>query len=234
MRSACGKVAARLALSLEACLVTPSTRTILETLPKPRLEELGRSFAVTVPPSATREAQVASLVEAGVIRFRDLLAALGRDELKAACRSHGLDDSGRARPQLAARLLADLIVASGIPSDVLSSHAFSGELIEAVVERKPALVCISLVPPASLISARALYKRLRAKMPELPIVIGCWDERIDRERAQKRLGIAEQDRVVLTLSEALNVVRAVVPPMVKEEKPAPTVDVKPTAPRAVA
>lgn len=136
--------------------------------------------------------------------------------------------------QLAARLLADLIAASGIPSDVLSSLAFSGELIEAVVERKPALVCISLVPPASLISARALYKRLRAKMPELPIVIGFWDERIDRERAQKRLGIAEQDRVVLTLSEALNVVRAVVPPMAKEEKPAPAVDIKPTAPRAVA
>jgi hypothetical protein len=85
--------------------VTPSTRTLLETLPKSRLLELARGFAITVPPNGTKEAQVTVLMQSRSIRFHDLLGALGRDELKAACRSHGLDDSGRARPLLAARLL---------------------------------------------------------------------------------------------------------------------------------
>ncbi len=78
---------------------------MLAVLPKPRLAELARTFAVSVPPSLNRDEQVEALVKAGTIRFRELLGALGRDELKAACRSHGLDDSGRARPLLAARLL---------------------------------------------------------------------------------------------------------------------------------
>ena len=62
-------------------------------------------FAIAIPPHGSKEEQVEALVATNSIRFRELLGALGRDELKAACRSHGLDDSGRARPQLAARLL---------------------------------------------------------------------------------------------------------------------------------
>ncbi len=83
----------------------PSTRTVLQTLPKTRLLELGRISAVAVPPNATKEAQAEALALSGSVRFRELLGSLGRDELKAACRSHGLDEAGRARPVLAARLL---------------------------------------------------------------------------------------------------------------------------------
>jgi hypothetical protein len=83
----------------------PSTRTVLQTLAKARLLELGRLFAIAVPPNATKEAQAEALAAPGTVRFRELLGSLGRDELKAACRFHGLDDAGRARPLLAARLL---------------------------------------------------------------------------------------------------------------------------------
>ncbi len=85
--------------------VTPSTRTLLAELPKARLLDLARAFSVNVPPTGTKEGQVEALVRSGAVRFRELLGALGRDELKAMCRSHGLDHSGRARPVLAARLL---------------------------------------------------------------------------------------------------------------------------------
>jgi len=77
--------------------------------------ELGRTFAITVPTTATREEQVEALVSPGVIRFRELLGTLGRDELRAACRAHGLDDSGRARPLLAARLLQAHGLAETVP-----------------------------------------------------------------------------------------------------------------------
>lgn len=60
----------------------PSTRTVLQTLAKNRLLELARSFAVAVPPNATKEAQAEALAVSGAVRFRDLLGSLGRDELK--------------------------------------------------------------------------------------------------------------------------------------------------------
>ncbi|MGE0871406.1 MAG: hypothetical protein AB7P03_22790 [Kofleriaceae bacterium] len=83
----------------------PTTRSVLGTLSKTRLLELGRTFAIAVPVNATKELQVDALVGAGTLNFRDLLASLSRDELKVACRSHEVDDSGRARTALAARLL---------------------------------------------------------------------------------------------------------------------------------
>lgn len=104
--------------------MSPSSRTILAGLPKPRLLELGRAFAVVVPPNANREEQVDALVRSGTIRFRELLGALGRDELKAACRAHELDDSGRARPLLAARLLqAHGAAESAPPKPLFAAHA---------------------------------------------------------------------------------------------------------------
>jgi hypothetical protein len=83
----------------------PSTRSVLETLSKTRLLELGRTFAIAIPVNATKEVQIDALAGPSTLSFRELLASLSRDELKIACRSHDVDDSGRARTALAARLL---------------------------------------------------------------------------------------------------------------------------------
>jgi hypothetical protein len=74
---------------------------------------VARDFGVALSPSATKETQVETL--SAEVRFPDLLRSLGRDELKAACRAHGLDDAGRARPPLMARLLAAHGVEAEIP-----------------------------------------------------------------------------------------------------------------------
>jgi SNF2 family DNA or RNA helicase len=83
----------------------PTSNSVLYVLSKPRLIALGRDVDIVVPPSATKEEQVKTLVVSGRLPFHDLLRRLGRDELKAACRAHGLEDAGRARPELAARIL---------------------------------------------------------------------------------------------------------------------------------
>ncbi len=85
---------------------TPSTRSVLQTLPKRRLVDLGRDLGIVLTEAATRDAQVDALLSGGASDLESVLRALGRDELKAACRAHGLDDSGRARSDLQARLLA--------------------------------------------------------------------------------------------------------------------------------
>jgi hypothetical protein len=51
---------------------SPSTRTVLQALPKSRLLELGRLFSVIVPPEAPKEAQIDALLESAQIRFGDL------------------------------------------------------------------------------------------------------------------------------------------------------------------
>jgi SNF2-related domain len=83
----------------------PSSRSVLQTLPKPRLVDLGRDRGVQLELNKTKDEQVEQLLDTGLVRFGDLLGVLNRDELKAACRAHGLDDSGRARQALASRLI---------------------------------------------------------------------------------------------------------------------------------
>ena len=93
----------------------PSTRSVLAALPKARLIDLGRNLGVSLPASDTKEAQIAVLLDTGLVRFGDLLQQLGRDELRALCRAHGLDDTGRARPRLAARLIEAHGAADSVP-----------------------------------------------------------------------------------------------------------------------
>jgi hypothetical protein len=132
---------------------------------KARLIELGRTFNVTVPAGATIEAQIAALVAAPSVAFRELLAVLTRDELRSACRAHELDGNERSRAVLVARLLdahgagdrvppATFFAASAGPRDVprmgdVVRVRHRQYLVEAVVpppeighETRVALVCL--------------------------------------------------------------------------------------------
>ncbi len=82
----------------------PSPRTVLSALPKVRLADLGRELGVLAPDSLTKDAQLDALVPA-LPPLPDLVARLGRDELRAVCRALSLDDRARARAELAARIL---------------------------------------------------------------------------------------------------------------------------------
>ncbi|GEM_PF-4158063 len=80
--------------------------SVLGTLNKGRLTDLGRDLGITFPPSATKDAQIASVTNLAGLDLPEILRRLRRDELRAACRAHGLDGSGRAREDLMGRLLS--------------------------------------------------------------------------------------------------------------------------------
>jgi len=84
-------------------------------LTKARLADLARDVEVTVSVGATKDALAEALVASSAVRFRDVVGRLGRDELRAACRAHGLDDASRSRPALMARLLEAHGAADSIP-----------------------------------------------------------------------------------------------------------------------
>jgi hypothetical protein len=110
----------------------PTPSTVLSVLPKGRLVDLGRELAIAVPASATKEQQVERLSGASGLDLPTLARLLTRDELKQACRSHSLDDSGRSRTELATRLLGRAFEAAGLPAPLFAgtSRGGLGELPE--------------------------------------------------------------------------------------------------------
>ncbi len=86
-------------------MTTPSVRSVFQVLKKQRVMEIARDLGVVLPPTLTQEAQIEALLRHDKILLPDLLPALGRDELKKACRDHQLDDDGRSRAELSTRLL---------------------------------------------------------------------------------------------------------------------------------
>lgn len=93
---------------------TPSVATILSTLPKPRLVDLGRQFGVALakPNGVPVTESVDRLVESGQLVFRELLEWMRRDELRRACKQFGLNDKERSR----AALTESLLKAHGVQS----------------------------------------------------------------------------------------------------------------------
>jgi hypothetical protein len=65
-------------------------------------------------------------------------------------------------------------------------NALSAELVSQVEADRPAAVCIVSLPPGGLAHTRYLCKRLRARFPELRILVGRWglDDGIEQNRQQ--------------------------------------------------
>jgi hypothetical protein len=80
-------------------------------------------------------------------------------------------------------------------------------MLEQVSRRGYPIVCVSALPPFAVGQARSLCKRLRAKFPDLAIVIGLWSFGGGVPKAQERVGPGCSDAVVTSLSEALLQVR---------------------------
>ncbi len=82
----------------------PDLKSLLQVLTKARLVDLRREFDVSIRASSTKAKQIEALARTGLVQFDAVLPWLGRDELKTASRAHGLEATGRARAELAARL----------------------------------------------------------------------------------------------------------------------------------
>ena len=85
----------------------PTPESVLRELPRPRLAEVARLHGVALP-DKTREEQVGHLLKTVDVNFGPLLGRLTREELRRACRSHGLDDSARSRTELADALIGQI------------------------------------------------------------------------------------------------------------------------------
>jgi hypothetical protein len=84
----------------------PTSASVLATLTQERLLDVSRAFGIGLRSSYGSKAELVDTLGARLAgQFPALLREMGRDELRGACRAHGLQDDGRARRALQERLL---------------------------------------------------------------------------------------------------------------------------------
>ncbi len=80
--------------------------------------------------------------------------------------------------------------------------AVAGDVAALLERRTPDVICISATPPAAVMHARHLCRLVRARFPQVPVVVGLWDAEGDLSKAVVRIGGAATTHVVTTLAEA--------------------------------
>jgi predicted PurR-regulated permease PerM len=80
------------------------------------------------------------------------------------------DETDRA----ALEILASLVDPKLWKIELIAPATLTAELLEMIAAKKPALVCIASVPPGGHAHTRYLCKRLRARFPDLQIIVGRW------------------------------------------------------------
>ena len=139
------------------------TREIVEDLGERRATVAAAETAGTVPDAAAATAPVPRKVR--------LLGCPGHDEADA----------------LALEMFRQLFDPASWDVKVLSIEMLSSELVERAGEKAPEIVCIAALPPGGLAHTRYLCKRLRARLPDVRIVVGRWGLRDNLEQNQAQL-----------------------------------------------
>jgi hypothetical protein len=103
---------------------------------------------------------------------------------------------------VALTMLADLLAHTSISLDVQAANMLTSKILE-VAEREPyCAVLLADLPPSAPSKSRYLAKRLRARAPDLPILVGRWaPPELADENADALLAVGAT-RVASTLVES--------------------------------
>ena len=84
------------------------------------------------------------------------------------CPAHDAED------QAAAEMLRYVLDPARWDVEVIAPATLTGELLDRVAEHRPGAVVIATTPPGGLAHTRYLCKRLRARFPDVKILVGRW------------------------------------------------------------
>ena len=107
--------------------------------------------------------------------------------------------------EVTAMMLAQVLEAKGCLVQSVTVTSLAGEMAELIDQCTADVVCVSATPPAAVMHARYLCKRLRGQLPEARLVVGLWDAQGDLNKAQERIGCGAI--VVATLADAQEQIR---------------------------
>jgi DNA-binding transcriptional LysR family regulator len=125
-------------------------------------------------------------------------------------------------------MLRELLDPARWDVEVVGYERLSAELLNLAAEQRPAVICIGALPPGGMSHTRYLCKRLRARFPDVKILVGRWGLKGHLERNQQQLREAGADQVVTTLREARDVLGGWLPVLAERSEPAPSLAAKST------
>jgi len=105
--------------------------------------------------------------------------------------------------ELAAQLLARVLLPAEFSSEVQAAATLKGEMLERVAQTQPDVIFISAMPPAALVHARYLCKKLRSRFADVPIVVALWDAQGDLQKATERLAAVGASKVINSAAGAV-------------------------------
>ena len=104
--------------------------------------------------------------------------------------------------EIVALMLSQLLRRAGHSAKVIPLENVDRALAE-VFDARPDMVCLSALPPYAMSYARTVYEGLRARQPNLDIVIGLWNHSGDLVKAAKVITGDEGNPICVTLAEAV-------------------------------
>lgn len=153
------------------------------------------------------EAVADSLIERGDPAPEDVdeaAVAIDRERERSLARAAVLCMPARDESDhVLAEAFAALLVSRGYRAAATEPGLLVSDRVAAVAEFEPDVVVISALPPTASAHARHLGKRLRARDPELCIVVGAWGADGDDGRIRPRTGMSGPGRIVRTFAAAL-------------------------------
>ena len=103
--------------------------------------------------------------------------------------------------RLALEMLCQLLNPAEWDVEVTALETLTAELVAHVTEEGSALICIGSLPPGGLAHTRYLCKRLRARHPQLKIIVGRWGLKDDLDANREQLQEVGADLMATTLLE---------------------------------
>lgn len=104
--------------------------------------------------------------------------------------------------ELVGLMLAQLLEGTGCIVRSVPVTVLVGEMVDLVEQQPFDVVCISSTPPAAVMHARYLSKRIRGRFPDAKLVVGLWNAQGDLSKSTERIGCGSATQVVGTLADA--------------------------------
>lgn len=113
--------------------------------------------------------------------------------------------------EAAGEMLAHALALDNLPAETLSHKLLVQEVLDRVAATGVTVVCVSVLRPFAVMQARHLCKRLRARNPNLRVVVGLWDTKNAPEGSRRHLQDSA-DGIENTITGAVATLRGLAPP----------------------
>ena len=101
--------------------------------------------------------------------------------------------------------------------EIAAVETMAADLVAQVAEQTPALVCVGALPPGGLAHTRYLCKKLRARFPQVKIVVGRWGLMGNIEANREQLQDAGADLIATTLLETRSQLNSLLPILAQQQ-----------------